>query len=91
MQLLIDIPDEMYDTINRGIYSSTYDGKIIRDIVLDGTPLPKGHGKLKDENEIKQMIEDAKVKNDSSKTFAENIIKFASTIIEANNESEVDE
>lgn len=43
MKMVIDIPDEMYDTINRGIYSSTYDGKKIRDIVLNGTPLPKGH------------------------------------------------
>ena len=43
---------------------------------------------MKDENEIKQMIEHAKVKNESSKNFSENIIKFATTIIEADTESE---
>ena len=50
--------------------------------IKKGTPLPKGHGNLKDENEIKRMIEEAKVNSEHSKTFAENIIRFAPTIIE---------
>lgn len=88
MKIVIDISDEIYDTFKRGIWSSTYDGKKIRDIVLNGTQLPKGHGRLLDENEIKQMIEDAKVENYRSKDFAENIIKFAPTIIEADDKED---
>ena len=70
---------------NRLCFGVTYqkDIQTVCEALNNGTPLPKGHGRLKDENEIKQMIEDAKVKNESSKIFAENIIKFASTIIEA--------
>ena len=56
MRIVINIPDKMYNTFNRGIWSSTYDGKIIRDIVLKGTPLPKGHGRLVDVEDVKDNI-----------------------------------
>lgn len=85
MQIVIKIPEDYYKAIKEiPVEQSTADMLIIR----YGTPLPKGHGRLKDENEIKQMIEDAKVKNEFSKTFAENIIKFAPTIIEADKAGE---
>lgn len=41
MQIVIDIDEDVYDTFKRGIWSSTYDGKKIRDIVMNGTILPK--------------------------------------------------
>ena len=86
MQIVIDIDEDYYKILKHDVES----GMDYRPCVLiaNGTPLPKGHGRLKDENEIKQMIEHAKVKNESSKNFAENIIKFATTIIEADTESE---
>lgn len=93
MQLLIDIPDEMYDTINRGIYSSTYDGKIIRDIVLDGTPLPKGHGDLIDRNAI-EILRIENINREYDKGFDAGVscmvnrILEAPTIIEADKESD---
>lgn len=55
----------------------------LTDAIKSGTPLPKGHGRLIDKKEVKKMIEEAKVNSEHSKTFAENIIKFAPTIIEA--------
>ena len=56
MQIIIDIPDELYDTFKRGIWSSTYDGKKIRDIVLNGKPLQKGHEKLVDVEDVKERL-----------------------------------
>lgn len=93
MQIVIDIPDEKYQgIINRAeeiLDESTFcSPRYLYKAVLNGTLLSKGHGRLKDENEIKQMIEDANVKNESSKIFAENIIKFAPTIIEADTKNE---
>lgn len=56
MQIVIDIPEEMYNTFKRGIWSSTYDGKKIRDIVMNGIPLPEGHGKLEDESDYNDIV-----------------------------------
>lgn len=80
MQIVIDIPEEKYNWLCNTEFS--FKSKL-NDAIKSGTPLPKGHGRLLDENEIKQMIEDAKVENYRSKDFAENIIRFAPTIIEA--------
>ena len=89
MQIVIDIPDKYYKMIideKSEIESLTYpeEDAFMPDLaIINGTPLPKGHGRLKDENEIKRMIEESKVDSEHSKTFAENIIRFAPTIIEA--------
>lgn len=85
IELVIKIPEERYNQILDKDYIL---GHYLEIAVRNGTPLPKGHGKLKDENEIKRMIEEAKVNSEHSKTFAENIIKLAPTIIEADTESE---
>ena len=89
MQIVIKLSEEDYDRLKEyekaPFYSLT---SRVYEAVANGTPLPKGHGKLKDENEIKRMIEKAKVNSEHSKTFAENIIRFASTIIEADTERE---
>lgn len=87
IELVIKIPEERFRDIQRiaEVQLELNHFKTAEQIIAKGTPLPKGHGRLKDENEIKQMIENAKVKNESSKNLAENIIKFASTIIEADN------
>ena len=45
MKIVINIPDEMYDTFKRGVWSSTYDGKKIRDIVMSGTILSEDKDK----------------------------------------------
>lgn len=53
MQIVIDIDEDVYDTFKRGIWSSTYDGKKIRDIVMNGTILPKKKKQLKKRRIIK--------------------------------------
>lgn len=57
MKLVIDIPDNIYNTFQRGNWSITYSGKKIRDIVMNGTPLPKGHGDLIDRSTLEPDTE----------------------------------
>ena len=60
MQIIIDMTDNIYteltktgeNEINLGILLA------LREAVRQGKPLPKGHGKLKDENEIVKAIQD---------------------------------
>ena len=47
MQIVIDIPEGIYKTLCK---NPTVD--IVRQAVINGTPLPKGHGRLIDENQI---------------------------------------
>ena len=62
MKIVIDIPEDVYIRLfDNGIQ----DNEIAIDDVCEmaralrmGTPLPKGHGRLKDEDEIVKAIED---------------------------------
>lgn len=45
MQIVIDINDEVYEDIING---KSMFGYVIRKIIRDGKPLPKGHGNLVD-------------------------------------------
>ena len=86
MKVVVDIPNWLYNAMmehKEPVYSHS-----LGDAVRDGVPLPKGHGDLIDKKEVKKMIEEAKVNSEHSKTFAENIIKFAHAIIEADGEKE---
>lgn len=86
VEVVIRLKKERYDELQKNKHlPNRLD---IEKAITDGTVLSKGHGRLKDENEIKQMIEDARVKNEYSKNFAENIIKFAPTVIEADTDGE---
>ena len=66
MHVVIDIPEEIYQyVVNTGTYGHYRfnSAKAIK----NGIPLPKGHGKLKDENEIIECIRNRveNLKNDS--------------------------
>lgn len=52
MQIVIDIPEEEYDMF-RIMYSSGMGNSAVKRI-LNGTPLPKGHGRLIDADELKE-------------------------------------
>ena len=59
MKLIIDIPNWLYNAImehHEPVYSQS-----LGDAVRDGTPLPKGHGKLKD---VDELLKCAFVRND---------------------------
>lgn len=84
MQIVINIPEELYNHLKkRPLFSSDVSAIVYG--IKNGTPLPKGHGELTDKKEVEKMIEEAKVDSEHSKTFAENIIKFAPTIIPTDN------
>lgn len=57
MKLVINIPDKIYNTFQRGNWSVTYSGKKIRDIVMNGIPLPEGHGDLIDRSTLEPDTE----------------------------------
>lgn len=57
MQIVIEIPEEVKQTFdnaeNNDLKGGYYDlGGIIGKAIRNGTPLPKGHGRLKDIDEI---------------------------------------
>ena len=87
MQVLIDIPNWLYNAImecNEPDYS-----KSLGDAVRDGIPLPKGHGRLIDADEI---ISEAtkRMKYPANHEYMECVIahmKLAPTIIEADKEN----
>lgn len=63
MQIVIDIPEWKYISICEGIEASKRCGVVgtdhnIHEAIANGTPLPKGHGALKDEDKIIRAIED---------------------------------
>ena len=60
MELVINISEEDYNLMKfKNAFSWTSVRERIRKAIANGTPLPKGHGKLKDVNEIFEMFDDA--------------------------------
>lgn len=58
MEIVIKIPDKLYETIISDKYG-VHQG-CIYDIIRDGTPLPKGHGRLIDVDDIRVIeLEDS--------------------------------
>lgn len=51
MQIVIDIPEEMYQNVLDGTYCGT-----LYEELKNGTPLPKGHGRLIDADELENRM-----------------------------------
>ena len=88
LKLVIEIPENEYGLIKEiyeknDIVESTYS------YIYHGTPLPKGHGELKDTNVLRQklMIWDYKV--NAIPNYAWKCIEDTPTIIEADKEIKV--
>ena len=78
MKLIIDIPDELKTEVhNHGLFLCPKDKTALVNAIKHGTPLPKGHGALKDADKI--------ITDGISKGFCDwyDEIKYAETIIEA--------
>lgn len=56
MQIVIDIPEDMYYAIEHR-YWSVVNETMLLSCVANGTPLPKGHGDLIDKGIFKKWIE----------------------------------
>ena len=54
MQIVIDIDDDMYKSVvnNDAYVLGDVDWILLENAIANGTPLPKGHGRLLDENDI---------------------------------------
>lgn len=89
MQIVIDIPDRIYKiTQNRRL--NLVDGEIVENAIKNGTPLPKGHGRLIDANSIYQIVRPIEETDNSWGITGETAIRLiheafnqAPTIIEA--------
>lgn len=87
MRLVIEIPDG-YDVTR--IQNGSIASKVVLNAVKNGTPLPKGHGRLIDADELKKTIQENDVLNMTGFNVRLCDINNTPTIIEADNaESEV--
>ena len=85
MQIVIDIPEEIYEEIKttKSIYRTG--AKVLCNAIVNGTPIPKGHGRLIDADTIYLIDEDFLYQSDY--VVAEGAVDNAPTIIEADKES----
>ena len=83
MQIIINIPDEIYNYIhNEHTALRVCDGHKVAQAIANGTPLPKGHGRLIDADIYRKEMLDSR-EFDFFKR-----LDMQPTIIEADKESE---
>lgn len=90
IELVIKISEEKFNTIKSKMYCGIYDADLYKAIV-NGVPLPKGHGRLIDANELYGDFVDGTEGYDCqtwNRIEIGDIIEDAPTIIEADTESE---
>lgn len=96
MQIVIELSDETYKDIKEenGIYginnglSARITGKVVG-AIQSGVPLPKGHGRLIDADELAECMEIMNtISSESKYAVRMDDIRSADTIIEADKESE---
>lgn len=89
MKIVIEIDDARFKDIRRiaCVQLENYHFKTVEQIIANATPLPKGHGKLKDANKIEALLDLDKADNEIAKAL-KNIIESVPTIVEADKESE---
>ena len=54
MEIVIDIPEEMFQTVKNGNWCGNH---IIGEAIRNGTPLPKNHGRLIDADTLEEKVE----------------------------------
>jgi hypothetical protein len=82
MQIVVNIPDKTYKYFAQGLrFADDVEMAIVA--IVDGTPLPKGHGAIKDISQIEiPMCEDR-----AYETWVQVAINSAPTIIEKDKEN----
>ena len=87
MKMIIDIKDKTvaFDIQNQGLDPQTETDKVIVDALYSGTILPKGHGRLIDEQALVDIIErmwkNKQITNTKYNTFLE-ILDYVPTVVE---------
>lgn len=103
IELVIKIPKDVYNDMIKLVKVDGDIDRLVDVAIVNGTPLPKGHGRLKDEDEIVKAIEDrVKFLRKHDEIFMRlrkdidilgcipKILCEVPTIIEADKESEVE-
>ena len=87
MQLVINIDDDLYKSIISHRYKITYQQKCdyedLKNAIEDGVPLPKGHGRLVDADEIDNNIYDLTRSVDLNYGQISEVVDTAPTIVKA--------
>lgn len=89
-KILVEIPDNWYEQLQNDIAMARkfYTSENYEKLILEGTPLPKGHGELidRDKTEYLKSLHDAKYGHISWSEAIKRIKYSAPTIIEADKE-----
>ncbi len=88
MQIVIDIPERTYEQL-KFLREQGFDGfeTIIDKAVANGTPLPKGHGRIGDLDALREEVSSWGMNDYEPSDFID-AIDQADTIIEAESEEE---
>jgi len=92
MQIVIEISDKIYESVQDGTYCGT-----LYEALKNGTPLPKGHGRIMDADAVIKKMEEreARLKDDRSMWETASVETaldmFGETIIVADEEFEQSE
>ncbi len=89
MKIVIDIPDRIHYGIEKGItVNGSSASQIVLDAVKNGTPIPKGHGDLKDMGNLPYVFDLTRDDNIYSGKDIERAINSMTSIIEADKEEQ---
>lgn len=90
MQIVIDIPEVQYEYLLKIIDAGEEPVGYYERVIMRGTPLPKGHGKLGDLDELEVLMKDEILNHDLNEYGCLDLIKRkrTSVIIEADEEDE---
>ena len=89
MQIIIDIPKEIYDYIhNEHIAMKVCDSHKVTKAIANGTPLPKGHGRLVDADylDVNTIMTDDYSGNQILDVILKEDLDSAETIVKADKE-----
>lgn len=84
MQIVIDIPEEIKQKRDAGKVLSNMEIAMVCMAIKNGTPLPKGHGRLIDADELKKHKYHDSDRFENAVAVAQ--IDWAKTIVEADEE-----
>lgn len=83
MQIVIDISDYDKEWVTNGVYIPDEINRRIAKAIINGVPLPKGHGNLIDADAVMREMSVVSSRSVKSQMY---IIKLAPIIIEAESE-----
>lgn len=87
IELVIKIPEALHNNIQKGC--GIYPYRLVYDAIVNGTPLPKGHGRIMDVDKIIKKMEEREERLKDNRSMYETacvetaLDMFGETIIEA--------